>query len=90
MEAYKGFVDRIEDGSYAIILIESINKEFAIDSSDLPQNIQAGAWVDVTFRGESIHSVKYDQIETEKAKARVSEKMDLLRQKKKGSSFRKK
>ncbi|PTL40244.1 DUF3006 domain-containing protein [Alkalicoccus saliphilus] len=89
MEAHKGFVDRIEDGKYAVVLIESINKEFVIDSSDLPENIEAGSWVYVTFQGENIHSVEYEQAETEKAKVRVSNKMELLRKKKKGSSFRK-
>ena len=87
MEKHEGVLDRIEDGK-AVILVESIGKEFLIDESRLPEGSVEGMWFNLTIVADDIKEISIDHQITESREQQVNEKLNRLRKKKTGSKFR--
>jgi hypothetical protein len=72
-------VDRIEDGKHAVLLVKD-REERIVPAEQLPEGATGGTWLKVEFSGDRLVSVEIDHEETQARKARVSEKMQQLRQ----------
>ncbi|MGM8215948.1 DUF3006 domain-containing protein [Bacillaceae bacterium W0354] len=87
MKKYKAVLDRIED-QYAVILAESVNKEFLVAQSELPEGSEEGTWFIVSTENGEIIDLTIDENKTEARKNQISEKLNRLRNKKSGSKFK--
>jgi hypothetical protein len=85
----KGYLDRIEDNQFAIILVEEINKEFVIPKSKLPVGSSEKSYFDLTIEKDQITSLKLNEETTITEQQKVDELMSKLRSKSKGSKFKK-
>lgn len=85
----KAVIDRIVDSRHAVLLIGDDERELVIPSHLLPSGIQEGDWVKVTFDGENITNIEFDESETKKVRERVKSKLEQLRLRKR-SNFRNK
>lgn len=84
----KGILDRIEDGRYAVILIEEEKREVVLPADCLPEGSEIHSWFDIELDGEEIKSISRN-VEAEAAKEqRVDALMEKLRAKKRGSRFK--
>ncbi len=88
MEQYEAVLDRIEDGKFAVILAESLNKEFVIDVSLLPEGSKEGTWFKITIQDDQIEQITIDEAKTKEKLKTINEKLNLLRQKKSSSKFK--
>jgi Protein of unknown function (DUF3006) len=85
----KGYLDRIEDNKFAIILVEEINKEFVIPKAELPEGSTVKSYFDLTIDNDQIISMKVNEQATLSEQQKVDEMMSKLRSKSKGSKFKK-
>lgn len=85
----QGFLDRIEDGEQAVILIDDVQKALVIPLADLPKGSQKGTYLNIKEKGGHFKVVSID----ERAMKREAEKsirlMEKLRAKRKESKFKK-
>ncbi|KHF38844.1 DUF3006 domain-containing protein [Halalkalibacter okhensis] len=84
----KGVLDRIVDQHKAVILVESLGKEFVIDTAQLPLTSIEGTWFIIKMEGNTIKSIDIDHEQTSNAKQSIAEKMQKLRGNKKSSRFK--
>nr|TXF87500.1 DUF3006 domain-containing protein [Alkalicoccus halolimnae] len=89
MSKYQGFIDRIEDNKFAVIIIESLKEEYIVEASDLPDGVQSGSHLHVNISNGRITSMIYDKTKTNAVENRISDKMAELREKKKKSRYEK-
>ncbi|PLR79750.1 DUF3006 domain-containing protein [Bacillus canaveralius] len=73
----KGYLDRIEENQYAVILVEAVNKEFIIHKEKLPAGSSVHSWFDVTLEDGHITGLTLN----EEATASSEQKVDNLTQK---------
>lgn len=85
----KGYLDRIEDNQYAVILVEEMKKEFIIPKEDLPQGSKENSFFEITIENEKITSILLDEQATLSEQEKVDDMMTKLRSKSKGSKFKK-
>jgi hypothetical protein len=85
----KGYLDRIEDNQYAVILVEEMKKEFIIPKEDLPQGSDENSYFEITIENEKITFLKLDEQTTLSEQEKVDDMMTKLRSKSKGSKFKK-
>ena len=85
----KGYLDRIEDNQFAVILVEEMNKEFVIPKAKLPAGSVEKAYFDLTIENNQITSIKIDNATTITEQQKVDNLMAKLRLKSKGSKFKK-
>lgn len=84
----KGILDRIEDGRYAVILIEEVQQEVVLPVECLPEGSEIHSWFDIELEGEEVKSISPDE-ETEAVKEQqVDTLMEKLRAKKSRSRFK--
>lgn len=84
----KGMLDRIEDGRYAVILIDEEKREVILPADCLPEGSEIHSWFDIELDGEEVKSISRN-VEAEAAKEqRVDALMEKLRAKKRGSRFK--
>jgi hypothetical protein len=86
----KGYLDRIEDNQFAVILVEEMKKEFIIPKKDLPKGSKENSYFEITIENEKITSLKLDEQTTLSEQEQVDEMMTKLRSKSIGSKFKKK
>jgi hypothetical protein len=79
----KAVIDRIVDGKHAVLLVGENEEEKIISYSLLPKDVGEGSWLNVQFDGDTLISIKADQVETEHRKKRIQDKMNLLRKRSK-------
>ncbi len=79
MEA-KAVVDRIEEGSQAVLLVGEDEREFVIPVEELPEGAGAGAWLRVRLEGADLTVLGIDQGEEDAARQRIEDKLARLRQ----------
>ncbi|WP_332629010.1 DUF3006 domain-containing protein [Halalkalibacter flavus] len=84
----KGVLDRIVDQQKAVILVESLGKEFIIDLAQLPKASNEGTWFTINLDGSTIQDLKIDHEQTAKSKQSISKKMQQLRATKTNSRFK--
>lgn len=84
----KAVIDRIEDGKYAVLLLEPDEEELVIPLNQLPEGAEPGSWLELMMENGEIGSILLLTEETEQRKQIIAEKMGLLRTR--GSSLRRK
>lgn len=77
-EGERAVVDRIVDGRLAVLLVGEEEREVTVPVQALPKGAREGTWVRMGA-GDSGELV-IDWEETEARRARLAEKLDLLRQ----------
>ncbi len=83
-----GVVDRISEGKHAVILVESLNKEYLIDVNESEVSLWEGLWLDLLLDEKNeIKQLTPNEQLTEKNKQNVDDLMGKLR-KRKGSKFK--
>lgn len=81
-------VDRISEGTQAVILAEEINEEFIVLIEDVDVELREGLWVDLSLNSDGeIRNIKPNETLTAEKKEKVSNVMDRLR-KRKGSQYK--
>jgi hypothetical protein len=85
----KGYLDRIEDNQYAVILVEEMKKEFIIPKEYLPQGSKEDSYFEIIIENEKITSIELDEQTTLSEQEKVDDMMTKLRSKSKGSKFKK-
>lgn len=85
----KGYLDRIEDNQFAVILAEEIKKEFIIPVEDLPEGSKEKSYFEITIKNDKITSMKLDEQTTQTEQEKVDDLLSKLRSKSKGSKFKK-
>jgi hypothetical protein len=85
----KGYLDRIEDDQFAVILVEEIKKEFIIPKATLPQGSKVNSYLELTIEDDKITSLKLDEQTTLTEQEKVENMMTKLRSNSKGSKFKK-
>lgn len=77
---HKAVLDRIVDDTHAVLLIGDDEIERIIPASQLPTGTSPGSWLSVEIEDDNrISSIVVDSEETERAQARIADKMDRLR-----------
>jgi hypothetical protein len=84
----KGYLDRIEDNKFAVILVEEINKEFILPVAELPFGSAVKSYFDLTIENNQITSMKLNEQATMTEQQKVDELVSKLRSKSKGSKFK--
>mgnify|MGYP001230767829 FL=1 len=72
-------IDRIVDGRHAVLLVGEEEVEKVVPRECLPEGSAPGTWLRVRFEGERLVEAVIDEAETERARARVQEKLAALR-----------
>ena len=84
----KGYLDRIEDNQFAVILVEEIKKEFIIPKEDLPEGSTEKSYFEIAIENDKITSMKLDEQTTRSEQGKVDNMISKLRSKSKGSKFK--
>lgn len=83
---HEGVVDRIEEGK-ATILVETIGKEFTIDNSSLPGDVEEGTWLLVEIDGGKLTVLEVNKEKTEARRSQITEQLSRIRKRSQGSKF---
>lgn len=86
----KGYLDRIEDNTFAVILVEEIKKEFIIPKAELPEGSTEKSYFDLTIENDKITSMKLNEGTTAAEQQKVDDLMEKIKSKSRGSKFLKK
>jgi Protein of unknown function (DUF3006) len=86
----KGYLDRIDDNKYAVILVEETKKQFVLPKEELPEGSAEKSYFDLTIENDRITSITLDEETTFSEQKKVDDLMEKLRSKSKGSKFKKK
>ncbi|MGM0524304.1 MAG: DUF3006 domain-containing protein [Bacillota bacterium] len=81
-------IDRFSDQDTAVILVESMQKEFVVKQEQLPQGAKPNDYLDVDVTGDALQINGINQEETEARKNSIQDKMAKLRAKNSGVSRR--
>lgn len=77
------YLDRFTDTEEALLIVESLQKEFHISLSELPPNSTVGTWFLVTIEDEKLITIEIDTDKTETMKESIQNRMARLKSKKK-------
>lgn len=81
-------VDRISEGTKAVLLAEALQKEFIVPIDTVDIDLREGLWVDLTLSDDGhILSIEANEKVTEEKEAKVEDIMARLR-KRKGSKYK--
>jgi hypothetical protein len=83
----KGYLDRIEENKFAVILVEEIKKEFILPVAELPVGSSEKSYFDLTIENNQITSMKLNEQATMTEQQKVDDLLSKLRSKSKGSKF---
>jgi ABC-type uncharacterized transport system ATPase subunit len=86
----KGYLDRIDDNKFAVILVEGLDKEFVIPKDVLPEGSTVKSYLDLTIENDEITGVTLNEQQTRNEQQKVDELMSKLRSINKRSKFQKK
>ena len=76
----KAVVDRIVDKRHAVLLVGESEVEKIVSVDKLPPGAGEGTWLRVEFEGDELVAAEVDAEETARVKARITAKMERLRQ----------
>ena len=76
----KAVVDRIVDKRHVVLLVGENELEKIVSVDKLPPGAGEGTWLRVEFEGDDLVAAEVDAEETEQVKARITAKMERLRQ----------
>ncbi|MEX0761014.1 MAG: DUF3006 domain-containing protein [Dehalococcoidia bacterium] len=72
-------IDRFVDDAQAVLLVGEQEIEHIVPVTALPPGAQPGTWLNVRFDGDTLVEAVVDEVETERVRERLSEKMNRLR-----------
>jgi hypothetical protein len=75
----KAVIDRIEEGTWAVLLVGRNQTEKVIPVAHLPEGAKPGSWLRVRVEGDVVHDIVVDEGETQAARGRIESKLDQLR-----------
>lgn len=81
-------IDRFSDQDTAVILVESIQKEFVVKQTALPLEAKPHDYLDVEIIDQTLKIIGINHEETTAQKTNIKDKMAKLRAKNKGVSRR--
>ena len=90
MGKYQAVLDRIVDGEKATILVESIGKEYVLNVSELPKGAKEGSLLDIELTNNTITTIAINHERTEEVSKKVTDQLNAIRAKSKGSKFKRK
>src|SRR5690606_39493935 len=76
----KAVIDRIVDGTWAVLLVGRTQTEKVVPAAQLPEGAGEGTWLRIRTKGGDITEMVVDAKETETVQRRVRSKMEALRQ----------
>jgi len=79
-ELKKAVVDRIVDKKHAVLLVGGSEVERVVSVEKLPPGAGEGAWLRVAFKEDELVTAEIDVEETARVKARITDKVNRLRQ----------
>ena len=78
----KGTIDRIEDDSKVVVLVEKSNEQFVFDKTKFrSESCHPGAIIEFSLEDGDIDEYEYKQDEEKKRRERIEEKYDRLSEK---------
>lgn len=80
MAIQSAVIDRIVDGTHAVLLVGPDEVERVVPRRELPADAREGTWLKVRFHGDCLIDAVVDKEATEAAARRIHAKMELLRQ----------
>lgn len=80
---FSAYIDRFTDNDTALILVESLQKEFHVPSTSLPAGSTAGTWLIVDIQDDSVLSIQIDNEKTTTMQESIQERMKRLQSNKK-------
>lgn len=90
MAVYEGFLDRIEDNTFAVIIVEELGREFVLKTTELPPRLKEGTRLRVSVKDNALSKVEVNEQSTAAAHERIKQKKAALLQNKKTSAFKRK
>ncbi len=85
-----GYLDRIEENKWGVILVEEIKQEFTLPLSELPEGSVPHTWFNLVITQDQITSIHIDHEKTISMQNHVEDLVSKLRAKNKGSKFSRK
>jgi hypothetical protein len=79
---YSAYLDRFTDNNQALILVESLQKEFHVPTSSLPTGSNEGSWLLVDIQGDKVTSLQLDEQKTSDMKRDTQNRLQRLKSKK--------
>jgi hypothetical protein len=79
---YSAYLDRFTDNQQALILVESLQKEFHVPTSSLPTGSKEGSWLLVDIQGDAVTLLQLDEKKTSDMKRDIQNRMQRLQSKK--------
>lgn len=76
---YSGFLDRFTDNHQAVILVDSLQKQFHVSRSSLPLGSTAGTWLLVDIQDNEIVSMKIDAEKSQSMKREIDDRLQRLK-----------
>ena len=83
----RAVVDRIVDGTTAVLLVGAEEAEAHVPASSLPADAREGTWLVVESDGCTMRAVEIDRELTEQRDADLRERLDRLREQRRGGRF---
>lgn len=83
----KGILDRIEDGIYAVILVEEEGVELVLPANRLPEGSRINSWFTIDAENGQL-AIILDEETSFMKRRQAEELMARLRTRKKGSRFK--
>lgn len=73
-------VDRVVDGEHAVLLVgDPPERELVVPARELPAEAAGGHWLEIELEGDELRSAEIDPEATERARERVRELLERLR-----------
>ena len=79
---YSAYIDRFTDNNQALLLVESLQKEFHVPTSSLPTGSSEGSWLLVEIREDTIITLQLDEKKTNDMKTDTQNRLQRLKSKK--------
>ncbi|WP_067843119.1 DUF3006 domain-containing protein [Amphibacillus sediminis] len=83
-------IDRFNEDGSAVILAETIGKEFVVRAEELPTSAERGSWITAKWNKDRLECISLDQTKTAQQAEQVKDKLKQLRARSSGSQFKKK
>ncbi|QHJ69455.1 DUF3006 family protein [Planococcus halotolerans] len=83
----KGYLDRIEDGGKAVILLEEQGFEIVVPFRELPDGSGVGSWFRI-YEENGCFSIQLDEAERKHKEQMAGEMTQKLRMKSSGSKYK--
>jgi hypothetical protein len=79
---YSAYLDRFTDNKQALILVESLQKEFHVPTSALPTGSNEGSWLLVDIKGDAVTTIQLNDKKTSDMKRDTQNRLQRLKSKK--------